>query len=85
VNLDALVRMANDIGHFFDAEKDPQTAIAGIENHLRKFWDPRMRRQLHAHAQAGGAGLEPHALQAALRLDCAATTDAGIRISNGPG
>lgn len=52
-----LVRMANDIGRFFEAETDRAAAVAGIADHLRRFWDPRMRRQLLAHAQAGGEGL----------------------------
>jgi formate dehydrogenase subunit delta len=53
-----LVQMANDIGHFFAAEPQRSDAIAGIANHMQRFWDPRMRRQILAHLQAGGAGLE---------------------------
>ena len=44
-----LVQMANDIGSFFQAEKDKAKAEKGIADHIRSFWDPRMRRQILAH------------------------------------
>ncbi len=68
MNIERLVEMANDIGHFFEAEPDHALAVAGIENHLRKFWEPRMRRQIIAHAEAGGTGLEAPVLEAIRRL-----------------
>ncbi len=58
MSVERLVQMANDIGHFFAAE--PQARGRGrrhCQPHQR-FWDPRMRRQILAHLQAGGAGLE---------------------------
>ncbi len=56
---DSLVRMANDIAHFFIPQKgDAATAIA---DHLVKFWDRRMRAGIVAHLAEGGAGLEPAA------------------------
>ena len=56
---DKLVYMANQIGKFFASQgrDDEATAVAGIETHLRKFWDPRMRREIVAHLHAGGGGL----------------------------
>lgn len=53
-----LVYMANQIGKFF-ANQGEKKAIAGIADHLVKFWDPRMRAEMFAHFQAGGAGLDP--------------------------
>ncbi len=53
-----LARMTNQIAAFFRAQ-DPASAPAQVANHLRLFWDPRMRDAIMAHAQAGGAGLEP--------------------------
>jgi formate dehydrogenase subunit delta len=41
-----LVKMANDIAQFFEAEEDRATMLAGIASHLERFWDPRMRRDL---------------------------------------
>ena len=51
--------MANGIGHFFDAFPDHQEALDGVASHIRKFWEPRMRRQIYAHLDGprGGAGL----------------------------
>jgi formate dehydrogenase subunit delta len=44
VNNENLIRMANQIGQFFESMPDRADAEAGIANHLKKFWDPRMRR-----------------------------------------
>ena len=66
MNPGKLVKMANDIGAFFAADPDPARAAAGIADHLRRFWEPRMRAGLYAwlddHA---GEGLAP-AVRAAL-------------------
>ena len=54
-----LVQMANDIGNFFRSEPERKDAVAGIVNHISKFWTPRMRKKLLAHvAQHGAAGLD---------------------------
>jgi formate dehydrogenase subunit delta len=58
-----LVYMANQIGAFFKAQ-DVTAAPAKIAEHLTKFWDPRMRRAIVAHLDAGGAGLDPAVLAA---------------------
>lgn len=55
---DKLVRMANQIGAFFQSQK-AETVVPSIAEHIRKFWDPRMREALFAHLDAGGAGLDP--------------------------
>ena len=46
-----LVRMANRIGDFFEAMPDSDEALAGIAAHIRRFWEPRMRRELLAHIE----------------------------------
>jgi len=61
---DKLVYMANQIGKFF-ASQGPERAVAGTADHIKKFWDPRMRAQIIAHLKAGGAGLDP-AVRAAI-------------------
>jgi formate dehydrogenase subunit delta len=53
-----LVTMANQIGTFFASQGQSQ-AVAGTANHLKKFWDPRMRAAIIAHLRAGGEGLRP--------------------------
>jgi formate dehydrogenase subunit delta len=60
---DKLVLMANQIGRFF-AHQGPDRAAEAIADHLRKFWDPRMRAALRAHLAQGGAGLDPAASRA---------------------
>lgn len=62
-----LTRMANQIADYFSAYGHDE-AVAGITDHIEKFWDPRMRRGLLAHVAGGGAGLSPLALEAADRL-----------------
>jgi formate dehydrogenase subunit delta len=60
-----LVTMANDIAAFFESDPDPQAASEGIASHLRRFWDPRMRRELLRHIDAhAGAGCSPAVLSA---------------------
>ena len=58
MSVERLVQMANDIGRFFAAEPQRADAIAGIANHISRFWDPRMRRQIQEHLRSGGAGLD---------------------------
>jgi formate dehydrogenase subunit delta len=53
-----LVMMANQIAKFFAAQ-GPERALPQITDHLEKFWDPRMRRQIREVLAAGGAGLDP--------------------------
>lgn len=55
---DKLVYVANQIGKFF-ATQDKAEAPAAIEDHLRKFWDPRMRSQIVAYLEKGGEGFDP--------------------------
>ena len=52
-----LVKMANEIGAFFAAEPEPKVALEGIAGHIKKFWEPRMRRELLAALDAGGDGM----------------------------
>jgi len=64
-----LVKMANDIGAFFRAEPEREDAIAGIANHIAKFWTKRMRDKLNAHLEHDGdAGLEELPREALRRL-----------------
>jgi formate dehydrogenase subunit delta len=53
-----LAMMANQIGAFFKGQGEAE-APAAIADHLKKFWDPGMRRDIVVHLDAGGAGLDP--------------------------
>jgi formate dehydrogenase subunit delta len=64
---DKLVYMANQIGKFFVSQGHDKAAV-GVADHLRKFWDPRMRAAIIAHVEAGGAGLNPPVREAVDKL-----------------
>jgi formate dehydrogenase subunit delta len=59
-----LVSMANQIADYFKYQRDTDVPKE-IANHLRLFWDPRMRRAIIDYvAQTGGDGLEEPSLKA---------------------
>jgi formate dehydrogenase subunit delta len=62
-----LVYMVNQIARAFAAEGEDR-AVAATAEHLKLFWDPRMRREILAHLAAGGDGLEPVSRAALERL-----------------
>ena len=64
---DRLVYMANQIGKFFEAQRADEV-VPGIADHIKKFWDPRMRKAIFAYIDAGGDGLDPPVREAILRL-----------------
>lgn len=43
-----LIDMANRIGDFFESMPDHEEALTGVAEHIRHFWEPRMRRALLA-------------------------------------
>lgn len=53
MSVERLVEMANDIGAYFDVERDDTVAIDGIRSHIERFWEPRMRRRLMECVAAG--------------------------------
>jgi formate dehydrogenase subunit delta len=59
MNRDHLIRMANQIGTFFESMPERQEALEGIATHIKKFWEPRMRREFLALLEAGGEGVSP--------------------------
>jgi formate dehydrogenase subunit delta len=68
---DKLIYMANQIGKFFATQRGVQPSDA-IAEHLKKFWDPRMRSAIISHLKAGGAGLDPAVRRAVETLSVAA-------------
>jgi formate dehydrogenase subunit delta len=74
VDIAHLVHMANRIGQFFEAMPDRPEALDGIAEHLRKFWEPRMRRTLlDALDGPGCAELHPMVREAVERHRAALT------------
>ncbi len=43
-----LIKMANQIGQFFESMPNREAAEKDIATHLKRFWDPRMRRVIVA-------------------------------------
>ena len=68
MNVDRLVTMANEIASFFESEPSQTLAIDGVANHLTRFWDPRMKKQIVAHYRDGGSGLSRTAASAVAKL-----------------
>jgi formate dehydrogenase subunit delta len=61
-----LVYMANQIAKFF-APQGEERAVPGIADHIRKFWDPVMRRDFLAAVAKDSSSLHPD-VKAALPL-----------------
>ncbi|MEZ5773729.1 MAG: formate dehydrogenase subunit delta [Hyphomicrobiaceae bacterium] len=62
-----MVRMANQIADFFSAYGHDE-AVKETANHIRMFWEPRMRIQLHDHVAKGAEGLKAVVVEAVGRL-----------------
>jgi formate dehydrogenase subunit delta len=71
-----LIYMANQIGKFF-APQEHETAVAGITNHLTKFWDPSMQKKIVRHLSEGGEGLDPLVREAVERVGAKQVDEAG--------
>ncbi|AOY91607.1 formate dehydrogenase [Cupriavidus sp. USMAA2-4] len=55
MNVDNLIKMANQIGGFFEAMPDREEALADIAGHIKRFWAPRMREALLQAMDRGDA------------------------------
>ena len=65
MNAHKLVKMVNEIASFFEAEPDRNAVLEGVAGHLKRFWDPRMRRDIVRWVdEKGGEGLKETALLA---------------------
>lgn len=64
-----LIKMANEIGRFYESMPDRDEAIHGVAAHLKSFWEPRMRRQIIEYAKAGDGELTQITRAAVLALE----------------
>jgi formate dehydrogenase subunit delta len=66
MDIHRLIKMANDIGSFFESEPDHSKAVKGVADHLKGFWERRMRREIltyfHEHRGAGLSDIVREAL-----------------------
>ena len=63
-----LVRMANDIAANFDCGLDRARELAGVVDHIERFWSPYMLDTMARQMQAGDIGLSDLAEQALKEL-----------------
>lgn len=64
MNIDLLIKMVNEISAYFAAEPDTEQAAKAVAGHLRRYWEPRMRRQIITYyEERQGAGLNDLALR----------------------
>src|ERR1700677_1594474 len=78
-----LLKMANDIGNFFRSEPVRTEGVAGVANHIAKFWTPRMRQKLLDHVKQHGEAELDELPREALKL--LATQSAASRPPELPG
>jgi formate dehydrogenase subunit delta len=75
MNIDLLVKMANEITSFWAGEAGEEVAATEVASHLRRYWEPRMRAQLIAYyEQRQGSGLNDVARNAVALLAAQAKT-----------
>ena len=55
---DQLVKMANEIGHFFSADPSREDGVNGMAQHIKNYWTRRMREKLTAQLARGDAALD---------------------------
>jgi formate dehydrogenase subunit delta len=85
MNIDLLIKMTNEIGEFFAGAAEPQQAAQDVANHLRRFWEPRMRAQIISYyQQRQGAGLSDLAKNAVGLLAAAGPAGATQPPAAGP-
>jgi len=73
MNRQHLIRMANQIGAFFEAMPDREQAVIDIGTHLRCTWEPRMREEiLRSLGTADEAKLKPMVREALIALGASA-------------
>ena len=68
MKIERLIKMANDISDFFNAESDKEVAVEGVKNHILRAWEPRMRAAIISYCQENGEGLSDLAKAAVTKL-----------------
>lgn len=66
--IEKIVRMANQIGTFFESKEDRVEGVHGVAEHINKFWEPRMRRHFFEVVDSGGEGLKPIVIEASAQI-----------------
>jgi formate dehydrogenase subunit delta len=62
-----MVHNANGIAQYF-ASYPHDEAVAGVLDHIKKYWEKRMRAQIIDYVALGGAGLHELVLEAVKQM-----------------
>jgi formate dehydrogenase subunit delta len=69
MNIDLLIKMANEISSFWEGEAGEEAGAKEVASHIRRFWEPRMRAQMFTYfEQRQGSGLSDVAKKAIAQL-----------------
>lgn len=68
MDINKLVRMANQIAVNFDYGQDRDALVASVADHLRRFWSPDMKGQIIVHYRGGSSELDERAAAAVAKL-----------------
>lgn len=86
MDIEHMVKMVNEISLFYEGESGvSEQAAQDVANHLRRFWDPRMRKQIVEHYDQGAHGLDDVARTAVGLLAAGATRPATVANVGGEG
>ena len=65
MQIETLIKMANQVGDFFAADPDKAQANIEIANHLNRFWTLDMRQQIAKYvSEKNGAGMHAQVVTA---------------------
>jgi len=79
MNIDLLIKMANEITSFWEGEVGQDKAANEVATHLKRYWEPRMRGQMIGYfEQRQGAGLNDVAKAAVALLASQAKAPAPV-------
>jgi formate dehydrogenase subunit delta len=85
MHIDLLISMANQISDFFHGAS-PESAPRDVANHLKRYWDPRMRTQIiQYYEERHGSGLSDIALGAIAQLKAEKAPPAAARAAGADG
>jgi formate dehydrogenase subunit delta len=76
MEVEKLVRMANQIAANFEYGPDKEKAAVGVADHLKRFWTPSMRAQIVASYERDPGDLSELAQRAVAKLAAQRTTAA---------
>ena len=83
MNIDLLIKMANQITSFWEGELGHDAAATEVATHLRKYWEPRMRAQMITYyEERQGSGLNDVAKKAVALLAAQAMPTAQPKPAN---